>query len=96
MNDPHPAAVRGFVEQLLRTGLMLAHLIDDLLEALPDDAYPGEEPGEVLLDMLCGTITPVLVAAGPRELDSAHALIGAVGDRTLADLRLAAERAAGD
>lgn len=93
MTTVHPAAVRGFVDELLRTGLMLAHLLGDLVAALPDDAFPGEDHNEVLLEMLCGSITPALAAAGPRELRAARALIGAVGDRTLADLRAAAERA---
>jgi hypothetical protein len=90
----HPPAVREFVEEVLRTGAMLAELVEDLVDALPEDAFPGEPLGEVVLEMLCGTVTPALEAAGARELQSARALVGAMGDRTIADLKAAAERAA--
>ncbi len=34
--------VREFVQELLRTGILLSDLLGDLIESLPDDAYPGE------------------------------------------------------
>ena len=87
--------VRTFVEELLGTGLMLVDLLSALLEDLPDDAFPGEDTGEVLLDMLAGTIGPAARAAGGDTLRGATALLGAVRDRTLADLEAALERARG-
>jgi hypothetical protein len=84
-------AERVFVEEVLRTGLMLSNLIADLLEDMPDDAFPGENPAEVLVQMLTGSVRPVLEAAGGRTLEEATALLGAMADRTLADLRTALE-----
>ncbi|MGH2839335.1 MAG: hypothetical protein ACRDKY_00745 [Solirubrobacteraceae bacterium] len=52
----------------------------------------GEDSGEVLLEMLAGSITPAAVAAGPRAVAQTVALLGAIGDRTIADLRAAAAR----
>jgi len=82
-----------FVEELLRTGLTLVDLLSGLLEDLSEDAFPGEEPGEVLIEMLAGSVAPAIEAAGPQVVQGATALLGAVSDRTLTDLRLAAERA---
>lgn len=85
--------VRELVETILRTGLMLGHVFGDLLEELPDDAFAGEDAGEVLLDMFAGTITPVADAAGRDAVQQTTALLGAVGDRTIADLQAAARLA---
>jgi hypothetical protein len=94
--QPHTAApvdenVHGFVEELVRTGVMLADLLSRLLEDLPDDAFPGENTGEVLLEMLAGTAAPAARAAGEETVGRATALIGAVADRVLADLEAALE-----
>jgi len=93
IRPPADINARAFVEELLRTGLTLVDLLSGLLEDLPEDAFPGEEPGEVLIEMLAGSVAPAIEAAGPRAVEQATALLGAVSDRTLADLRLAAERA---
>jgi hypothetical protein len=90
----HPAAVRAFVEEALRVGVTWMDLVTAFLDDLPDDAFPGEEPAEVLIEMLAGTIRPAADAAGPETLRHATALLGAAGDRVLADLRAAAARAA--
>lgn len=84
-----PDAVRAFLEELLHTGLGLVDLVEDLIDALPEDAYPGEDTGEVVLEMLGGSIRPAIAAAGPRALLDATALLGAVRDRTRADLERA-------
>jgi hypothetical protein len=84
---------RDFVEQVLRTGLMLSNLLADLIEILPEDAYPGESSAEVVLDMLVGTVRPAAAAAGERSVREATALLAAASDRTLADLRGAVELA---
>lgn len=85
--------VRALTEQALRTGTMLGRLVGDLLDELPDDAFPGEDDVEVLLDMLVGTILPVARAAGLEDVRRATALLGAMSDRVLADLRAAIELA---
>jgi hypothetical protein len=100
--DPQPSdpvtaeAVRTYVEQLLRTGLLLTDLISTLVEELPEDACPGEDSAEVLIDMLSGTVQPVAAAAGTGTLTQATGLLGAVADRTVRDLKLALQLAARD
>lgn len=88
-----PYEARAFLEQLLRTGIMITDIFDSLVDDLPDDAFPGEDNGEVLMQMFAGTIQPVVLAAGPQALAQATSIIGAVGDRTLADLQAAMELA---
>ncbi len=85
----HADASRAFLEEVLRTGLGLVDLVEHLVEVLPDDAYPGEDTGDVVLEMLSGSIAPAVVAAGPAALHSAAALLGAVRDRAQADLERA-------
>ena len=70
---------------------MLWDLAAELADMLPADAYPGEEPAAVVLEMMCGTITTVLGAADPREVRRATELIGDAGERTIEHLRLATE-----
>jgi hypothetical protein len=85
--------VRDFVVEALRVGLMLSDLLSGILDDLPEDAFPGEDPAEVLIAMLTGSVVPVGRAAGPRTVRQATALLGAMADRTIDDLRAAAERA---
>ena len=70
---------------------MLCELVSDLIEAMPSDAYPGEEPGAVLLEMLCGTVRTSLASVDPRDVRRATELIDKAGVRTLEHLQLAAE-----
>lgn len=81
------------IVELLRTGLSLVDLLSSLLEDLPDDAFPGEENGEVLIEMVAGSCAPVFAAAGPAQCEATVALLGAIRDRVLADLSAAAELA---
>lgn len=85
--------VREFVETVLRTGFMLTDLLGNLLDALPAGAYRDESPAEALVEMLTGSVRPVADAAGPHAVLDATALLGAMADRTLDDLRVAAELA---
>ncbi|MFZ0971849.1 MAG: hypothetical protein WAN22_06460 [Solirubrobacteraceae bacterium] len=80
-----------FVHKLLGTGMMLSELASDLIDALPDDAYPGENPGAVVLEMLCGTIATALGSVDPSDVQRATQLIDLAGERTLEHLRLASE-----
>jgi hypothetical protein len=88
------ALARALVERILTTGMMLIDLLTDLVEGLPDDAFPGENPAEVLVEMLAGSSVPAVVAAGPDVAERATALIAAVGECVLGDLRTAVELAA--
>lgn len=83
--------VASFAEELMRSGVMLCDLFEDLHDAIPPGAYPGECPSQVLLEMFAGSMRPVADAAGARAVREATALLGGVGDRVLADLRAAME-----
>ncbi|HWF75226.1 MAG TPA: hypothetical protein VG186_17905 [Solirubrobacteraceae bacterium] len=85
---------RDFVTEVLRTGLMLTDLVTDLIEGMPEDAYPGESCAAVVIEMLIGSLRPVLDAAGEESVRSAIALLTAAQDRTLADMRRAVELSA--
>lgn len=85
---------RDLVEELARTGLVLSDTLASLIEALEEDAFPGEENAGVLLEMAAGTCAPVVEAAGGVLCRDALALIVAVRERFIADLRAAADRAA--
>ena len=71
---------------VLRIGLMLEGLLADLLEDLPDDAFPGENNGVVLVEMLTGTIRPAATAAGEGIVREATDLLYASGDLTIEGL----------
>jgi hypothetical protein len=83
--------INGFVRELLSSGSMLWEVAADLTEALPVEAYPGEEPAAVVLEMMCGTIATVLGGADPGEVQRATELIRQAGERTIEHLRLACE-----
>jgi hypothetical protein len=85
--------VRALSEAVLRAGVMLSDLIANLLDDLPDDAFPGESATEVLIEMMTGTIAPAADAAGTRAVRDTIALLGALGDRVLGDLAAALELA---
>jgi hypothetical protein len=85
--------VHALTLAVLRTGLMLSDLLGNLLDALPSDAFPGEDDGEVLVEMLSGTIMPVADATGREKVRDATALLAAVSDKVLADLERTAELA---
>jgi hypothetical protein len=81
---------RALVEEVLRTAMALEDVVVSLLDDLPDGAFPNEDPGLVLLEMIVGSVHPAAVAAGPHDTRTATALVGAIRERVLADLRTAA------
>jgi hypothetical protein len=83
-------ATEELVQALLRTSLTLQEVFVSLVEEVPDGAFPGEDPAEVLLEMISGSACLAIEAAGLEISRAATALIGAVMDRTLDDLRAAA------
>ena len=88
-NDPTDDWTTAFVMEVLRTGLMLHGLLCDLLEDLPEGAFPGEDNGTVLIEMLAGTMRPATEAAGAQVVRDATALLEASSSRTIEDLRAA-------
>ncbi|HEY2052527.1 MAG TPA: hypothetical protein VGH14_01180 [Solirubrobacterales bacterium] len=85
---------RELVEEVLRTAMALEDIVVSLLEDLPDGAFPGEDSGLVLLEMIVGSVHPAAVAAGSRDTRTATALVVAIRERVLADLHTAATLAA--
>ena len=83
----------AFIEELLRTSFALMGAVSSLLEELPEHAFPGEDNAAVLIEMVVGSCRPAIEAAGEPECRAAAALVGAVRDRVLEDLRAAAELA---
>jgi hypothetical protein len=81
------------VEEILRTALSLQEVFLCLLDDLPADTFPGEDPARVLLEMLVGSVHPAATAAGARDCHATIALVAATRDRVLTDLRTAAELA---
>jgi hypothetical protein len=82
--------VQEFIEELLRTGFALIDLLSSFVEELPEDAFPGEDSAEVLIEMVAGTCRPALRRAGGSDCRIATALIRTVWERVMADLRAAA------
>lgn len=81
---------RVLVEELLRTAFALSDALASLLEDLPEGTFPGEENAAVLIEMVAGSCRPAIEAAGEPNCWAATALIGAVRDRFIEDLRAAA------
>jgi hypothetical protein len=88
------AYARDLTEQLIRTSVVLTDVLASLIEDMPDDAFPGEGNGVVLLEMVAGTCVPVVAAAGEATAREATALIAALQDRIISDLKTAAQLAA--
>ena len=91
MESPLESAVERFVRMLLITGAWLDEVALGLCAELPPGSYPGEEPWEVVLEMLSGTIGTTLQSAEPCELGRATELIDLAGSRVEEHLRLRSE-----
>jgi hypothetical protein len=83
----------ALIEELLRTAFSIGGAFVSLLESLPEDAFAGEDQAAVLIEMMAGSSRPAVEAAGAADCQTATALIGAVRDRILDDLRTAARLA---
>jgi hypothetical protein len=60
MNTPNQAShspndPKTLIEELLRTALWLFDITTSFLDDLPDDAFPGEDPAALLVEMLVGS-----------------------------------------
>lgn len=83
----------ALIEELLRTALSLQGAFVSLLEDLPENAFPGEDPAAVLIEMMAGSSRPAIDAAGEVGCRAATELIGAIRERVIDDLRKAAQLA---
>jgi len=84
------------IEELLRAAFSLGGVFVSLLEDMPEDAFAGEDQAAVLIEMMAGSSRPAVDAAGEADCRAATALVGAVSDRILDDLRAAARLARQD
>ncbi len=84
-------ATRDLVEEVLLTALALEDVMTALLAEIPEGAFPGEDNARVLLEMVVGSVHPAACAAGPRDCQTATALVAAIRERVLTDLHTAAE-----
>jgi hypothetical protein len=97
--DPHGTpevdleTTRELVEEVLRTAIALEEVMSALLEEIPERAFRGEDNAHVLFEMVVGSVHPAARAAGRHDCHVATALIAAVRERVIADLRTAAELA---
>jgi hypothetical protein len=89
MEMSHAEQVSLFVLEFLDTGSLLDRLTVELGDALPPDAYPGEDRGAVVLEMLCGTVLTALDSAHRSDVERATELIGLARARVLEHLQLA-------
>lgn len=90
---PGADAGQALIEELLRTAFSLQDVMGSLLEDMPEQRFPGEDNAAVLLEMVVGSCRPAVDAAGEAQCWAAVALIGAVMDRVIDDLRAAVELA---
>jgi hypothetical protein len=87
----NPLAPEAVIEELLRTALWLFDVSTSLLDELPEDAFPGEDSGAVLIEMLAGSCRPAIESAGEAGCQAAIALAAAIRENVRADLLTAAE-----
>jgi len=91
--DPVVKTTQELVDEVILTAVALDNILGSLLADVPDDAFPGEDKTEVLLQMIVGSIVPAARAAGEDNCRTATALVAAMRERMLADLHAAAEAA---
>jgi hypothetical protein len=77
--------VDRFALVVLRTSWMIC----DLVEALREDAFPGENKGSVVIEMLYGSMATALDAVDSQEIARAADLIEQTTDRVIEHLQLA-------
>jgi hypothetical protein len=93
--QPAPPALHAlaYVHQLLATGLTLAKLVDDLIEAIVDHGSDAEDATATIIDMVAGTVGVHLRRVPPADFGRATQLMELTMEAVLADLRMATELA---
>jgi hypothetical protein len=90
--EEHDAA-QLLIEELLRTAFSLGSIYAPLLADLPEDAFPGEDPGAVLIEMLAGSSLGAAQVIERADWKLTTAFVKAVRESVLSDLRAAAQLA---
>jgi len=80
-----------FVRTFLRCGITLQDLLADLADACPEDAFPGESPTAVVLEMAIGSVGTRLRRVPAEDFARAAELMELAVEAVLADLRTAVE-----
>jgi hypothetical protein len=81
--------VDRFVLVVLRTSWMMCDLVENLVEGLREDAFPGESKGAAVVEMLFGSMATALDSVDSSEIMRAADLIELTSDRVIEHLRLA-------
>src|SRR5262245_23389329 len=81
-------AAQRLIEELLKTAFSLGSVYAPLLADLPADAFPGEDPGAVLIEMLAGSALPAAHSIDEASWKSTTTLVRAVRERVLSDMRV--------
>lgn len=91
MNEDHLRELTDeLVTGVIRTAVVLEDVFASLLSDLPDEAFRGQDKAKVLFDLVVGSAEIATAAAGEEACHVAIALVGAIGERILADLHTAA------
>jgi hypothetical protein len=78
-----------FAVVVLRTSWMLCELVENLADGLPQDAFPSESQGSVVVEMLFGSMATALESVDPTDVVRAADLIELTIDRVIEHLQLA-------
>lgn len=78
-----------FALVVLRTSCMLCDLVENLLEAMRPDAFPGENKGSVVVEAVFGSMATALETVEPDEIARAADLIELTTHRVIEHLQLA-------
>lgn len=88
---PDPTAER-LVMELVRSGLIFSDTLAAMIDQIEaSGAYPGENPGEVVIAMAAGSVHAELRGQPRQDVEHAIDLIVDARDRLITDLKLTAE-----
>lgn len=90
---PDTAVAEAVIEEFLRTALWLVDISAALLDDMPDNAFPGEDSGVVLIELLAGSCRPALESAGELGCLATMELAAAIRENVRSDLMKAAKLA---
>jgi hypothetical protein len=81
--------VARFALVVRRTSWRICDLVENLVEALREDAFPGENKGSVVVEMLFGSMATALDSVDSQEIAQAAGLIELATERVIEHLQLA-------
>jgi hypothetical protein len=78
--------VRDFVVELVRSAHLFGPNVCRMIEALPEDEFPGEDRFEVVVDLVVEAVGHIVARWGEEEeVRSAASLVGCTTDRARVD-----------